>query len=154
MKHEADILQDLHDAIQGRSAASGEVRTAKVSLKPMPATLRQMVDEQAGADPERLPWPERWWTERDSGDYRACRELWAASLLHCLRAALGLESYNDSYLGKGTMVGIGWIGSRDFHMVCALAGLDGSAVEYRLKTVAEDPAALAALMQRPGRRAE
>ncbi len=48
-----------------------------------------------------------------------CRELWLRVLLY---------GVHDADAGRDP----GWIGSRDFHMVCALAGLDGDAVASAL----------------------
>jgi hypothetical protein len=62
----------------------------------------------------------------DSPDQRM-RNLWASVLHEQLKAALDI-----SWTGQGKNLrkadqwrAIGWMGSKDFYMVCALAGLDG-----------------------------
>lgn len=68
-------------------------------------------------------------------DTAACRALWRWVLASGLRDALGLAAAGHD---KASPVAIrnnarAWIGSRDFHMVCALAGEDGSRVEARYR---------------------
>lgn len=105
--------------------------------------------------------------ERDPEDAERCRVLWAAVLVECLVSALEAKLWRLSAPGarrrpfsltQGAPVGEGWIGGRDFHMVCALAGLDGKAVEDalagHLASAAGIDRLLAALGKGPSARAE
>lgn len=76
----------------------------------------------------RMPWPSRWFDTVDPGDVSACRALWACVLASCLKGAIAdacQRADRGNFMGQGGAVSAHWIGSRDFHMVCALAGLDG-----------------------------
>lgn len=61
----------------------------------------------------------------------ACGSLWAAVLHQALKdihdAQTGGPMRSAPY-GGGRQPRPEWVGSRDFHMTCALAGLDGTAV--------------------------
>lgn len=92
--------------------------------------LKTMTDELAAADPDRMPWAESWFDQTDPGEIAACRKLWCSVLLSCIRAALGLEVGVDQRNCKA--IPLSWIGSKDFHIVCALAGFDGTAIADRL----------------------
>lgn len=94
--------------------------------------LRSMLDELAAAQPDREPWPDDWFEYTDSGQIEACRKLWCQVLLSCVRAALNVDGSNDRQNSRP--VPFDWIGSRDFHMICALAGFDGVAVAERLQS--------------------
>lgn len=118
-----------------------------------PPTLRSMLDELAASDPARLPWPDDWITRRDPGDADACRRMWGACLISCLHSVLK-EAMAEFARGpkkprlqrnEGRPVLNGWIGSRDFHMVCALSGLDGVAVEEGVKAALQTNAACEAM---------
>lgn len=111
---------------------------------PPPRPLREMLDELAEADPNRLPWPDDWFAHTDSGQIAACRGLWNSVLLSCIRSVFGALGVGEEQAGNKRLEA-SWIGSRDFHMVCALCGLDGVAVQSRLRRMASDPALIAAL---------
>jgi hypothetical protein len=98
---------------------------------------------------ERLPWPDDWATSRDPADAYRCRAMWCSVLIYCLtsmltellqhRSVFVEERRNQSTLRDGAAVGPGWVGSRDFHMICALAGFDGTAMKERLLRAMETP---------------
>jgi hypothetical protein len=100
--------------------------------------LRAMIEEQVAADARRMPWPESWWERADPADVQACFDLWGYVLSHCLLSAieeiLSLPQPSGQYAYRS--IERGWIGSRDFHIVCSLAGFDGAAVA---EAVARDP---------------
>ena len=70
----------------------------------------------------------------DPGEIRGMRTLWAACLLQGLQEARGAAvalGGCKKHAGASAMVrrqALGWVGSADFHAVCALAGVDGVAV--------------------------
>ncbi|MGZ9812624.1 hypothetical protein ACXN5S_19340 [Pseudoroseicyclus sp. H15] len=96
--------------------------------------LRETALQVAGAAPER----------RDP-----LRALW----LEVLRA--GIADAFRCELGEGNVGASGWLGSRDFHIVASLAGLDGAALMARLSKLLASPeqvrAALAELVPRGAR---
>lgn len=59
---------------------------------------------------------------------RDCRALWAAVLFEMWRVVF--QPHFDTAVGERQQ-SIAWFRSRDMHMVCALAGLDGEAVRDR-----------------------
>lgn len=65
----------------------------------------------------------------------AARALWITVLHIALDEAAGrLRTYHEPEKRERALrEAEGWIGSRDFHMVCALAGLDGAAVLARFR---------------------
>jgi hypothetical protein len=77
----------------------------------------------------------------DQIDLRACRQLWCEVMLIMWRdvfperpvAAYHNIVSNGPPSGAVHRTALLWFGSRDFHMVCALAGLDGSAVLDRFR---------------------
>jgi hypothetical protein len=107
---------------------------------------------------ERLPWPDGWDAARDPADAWRCRMMWCAVVSACvmsmLRAHLSPRAMDrpvrrsDPLHKDGPAVGPGWLGSRDFHMTCALAGLDGAAVEHRLRRAMATPEGTRAMMER------
>lgn len=61
-------------------------------------------------------------------DAVACRHLWAAVLTQCLKDAL--QPQGPSHTKRSdTWRAEAWIGSRDFRMVCDLAGIPAEACE-------------------------
>jgi len=104
----------------------------RIADQPRP-NLRAMIEEQVAADPDRLPWPESWWHTPDSGVANSCRAMWQTALRElladALRDVIGLKPRADVITCSANRA---WLGSRDFHMVCALAGMDGIAVEDRV----------------------
>lgn len=123
------------------------------------AALRGYLAARAGADPARLPWPEDWWDRTDPGHWDACRKLWAFALLKqiedmlivTLRRAAGTErsgQRRDVSSNVGIRTQPEWVGCRDFHMVCALAGLDGEASADALRPAMADPALARAMLDR------
>ena len=139
----AKLLADLEAACGMRSTVP-----APVPVEPLPPRpLREMLDELAASDPERLPWPADWLDVRTSGEVRACRTLWQAVLMSCLRSAMGEITSFDHQSGS-QQVSVSWIGGRDFHLVCALAGFDGDAVASRLAKMRETPEGVAGFLER------
>ncbi|MCB5199037.1 hypothetical protein LGQ03_07275 [Loktanella sp. TSTF-M6] len=110
--------------------------------------LRAMLDELAASDENRMPWPDDWFDGVDPAHVKGCRALWASALLALIRDAFSTPTFNQTQtLGKIRATS-SWIGSRDFHMVCALAGLDSVAVLDRCnRFAAGDEAALLNLMR-------
>ncbi len=98
---------------------------------------------------ERLPWPADWATSRDPADAYRCRAMWCGVLIACLSSAiteflqpraLPEEKHTNRRDLRGeTGIAPRWIGSRDFHMICALAGFDGVAIRERLQRAMETP---------------
>jgi hypothetical protein len=98
---------------------------------------------------ERLPWPDDWAISRDPADAYRCRAMWCGVLIACLTSMLtaylqprtlrGQERRSQSTLRDGPDIGPGFVGSRDFHMICALAGFDGTAMKERLLRAMETP---------------
>ncbi len=68
-----------------------------------------------------------------STEARQLRHLWTCVLAQALRDIFRTASskYGCDDLEHAAVMA--WIGTRDFHQVCALAGLDGRAVHDRLK---------------------
>lgn len=61
------------------------------------------------------------------------QQLWQGVLLQALRDMFRTaRSENGCTAGEG-LAARRWVGSRDFHMVCALAGFDGRRIEQRLR---------------------
>lgn len=156
------VTQLLADLAAARRPEVMPAHIKKEEPAAPPRPLREMLDELAAADPERLPWPDDWLRTKDSGQITACRALWQSVLLSCIRAAF--EEVTDYLrLSKSRLAPVKhekttaelfqstWIGTRDFHMVCALAGLDGSAVQSRLRRIASDAALIAALAGKASR---
>ena len=78
----------------------------------------------------------------DDLDLKSCRRIWCAVLLGEWRAVFIEERPRGGvapWKGRGggrnprDMTALRWFGSRDFHMVCALAGFDGAAVLARFR---------------------
>lgn len=67
-------------------------------------------------------------------DAAHCRSLWAAVLAEQLRLA-SLERPTNFDRDLDIKTARRWIGSKDFHIVCALAGFDGVAVQERLEVL-------------------
>lgn len=110
---------------------------------------------QAVVDPnaDRMPWPDSWFRDGDPADAQACRDLWACVLATCLRGALRDATgrrERGNFLNVNTAVGKGWIGGRDFHIVCALAGLDAAAVRAAVARAARDAHAFERMLNRLG----
>jgi hypothetical protein len=107
--------------------------------------LRAALLRLRDVEPDRAPWPEEWWTRNDPADGVRCQRMWS----ECLRLSLievcdvcckdfDLREAWDAKpaalrRGKRPDVRPSWIGSPDFHEVCALAGLDGEAVAQRAR---------------------
>ena len=109
--------------------------------------IRAMVEEQVAADPARLPWEPEWWRSDELPmQHKRCLLMWQTALrdllADALRDVLGLKPLPNLTTSAGTRA---WLGSRDFHMVCALAGLDGGAVEDRVMAAIATDAGAAAL---------
>lgn len=64
-----------------------------------------------------------------------CRQqqLWQGVLLQALRDMFGTARSEKGCTASQGSLARRWVGSRDFHMVCALAGFDGRRVEARLR---------------------
>jgi hypothetical protein len=136
----AQLLSDLDDvSAQRRAKLAAAAATAKQQDELPPVPLRDMLDELQIAQPDRLEWPDSWFGRVDPGDADACQQLWCAALLTCIRSAVGLLPDDVNGSGHSRPVGSSWIGSRDFHTMCALAGVDGEACVYRLSRLQCDP---------------
>lgn len=72
---------------------------------------------------------------RHEPDAAACAELWCAVLWVSLTDIAEVQRYGTGKrLGNaGRSASVHWVGSRDFRMVCALAGLDADAVEQAVR---------------------
>lgn len=143
-------------------AAAQAARRAPVVTAPQPVPvdappedvpappLRDMLAELQEAQPDRLPWPDDWFDHTDSGQIKACRSIWGAALLACIRHALDASGMTDKRLNAGARVlNVDWFRSRDFHMMCALAGLDGVAMMDRLSDPARRDDIVARLSANP-----
>ncbi len=67
---------------------------------------------------------------------RACRQMWAAVLVQAMRDIFTPSKAERWEVARKRLEhdqALSWLGSADFHKVCALAGLDGSAVEARVR---------------------
>ncbi len=72
------------------------------------------------------------------------RRLWAAVLAENVRLAIRPRRWPSSTLGREKLdrrQSAEWIGSRDFHAVCALAGFDGEYVMRLISVRLANPAA-------------
>jgi len=95
--------------------------------------VRAKVTAGQGDRVERAPWPDRWWGAFDSADAAACRALWGEALRLLL-----IDAFRD--VAGTSRASVSWVGGRDFHMMAALAGLDGTALADRLAPALKDPA--------------
>lgn len=77
-------------------------------------------------------------------DLKSCRRIWCAVLLSEWRAVFLADRPRGGVApirgrrgraGHPDMAALRWFGSRDFHMVCALAGFDGMAVLDRFQAL-------------------
>jgi hypothetical protein len=64
---------------------------------------------------------------------RAARQLWLSVLVQACRDIFRTAASKYGCDLAEHRAAIAWIGSRDFHRVCALAGMDGAATAARLK---------------------
>lgn len=88
----------------------------------------------------RMPWPVDWNVRSDVTDYGACRRMWSAALLCCLRDVfVGTNAHEKRHVGIGNRVSRSWVGSVDFMMMCQLAGLNPEAVRDRMRNIENDP---------------
>jgi hypothetical protein len=113
--------------------------------EPPPRPLRVMLDELARHDPDRMPWPDDWLTRREVPDVRACLALWGEALRRMLLSACDTVVRHHM---EPSGVGSGWVGSRDFHEVCALAGLNGVAIEEKVRPLLQSAESAKALRDR------
>jgi hypothetical protein len=106
---------------------------------------------------ERLPWPDDWVTSRDPADHYRCQMMWCSVLSQCVASMLNRflqprtvtrdERRSQALYKDGPVVSTDWLGSRDFHMICALAGFDGVAVCERLTRAMETPQGARAVLE-------
>jgi hypothetical protein len=106
---------------------------------------------------DRLPWPDDWVTSRDPADYYRCHMMWCSVLSQCVASMLNVflqprtvtrdERRSHALYKDGPVVSTDWLGSRDFHMICALAGFDGVAVFERLTRAMETPQSARAVLE-------
>lgn len=61
---------------------------------------------------------------------RACQNLWVAVLVQAMRDLFLTASENATLNRQRART---WVKTRDFHMVCALAGLDGEYIARQLE---------------------
>ncbi|PHP28015.1 hypothetical protein [Limimaricola cinnabarinus] len=144
----SDILADLA-ALDGKrrqpspqiasEAGDGPRRSLQLQIE----ARVEAANRKATCETERrMPWPEHWWAGTDSADVARCRTLWQEVLRQCLMSAI------DVHLGapiKANDATPAWIGSRDFAMVCDLAGFEPSAVAERLLARLREPNGAVAL---------
>lgn len=128
-------------------------------MAPPGAGLRQEAEARVKASAEMdggpvEPWPDRWWNQNDRADAQACRSLWSAVLMTCIAGAIHDRWGGGLYPSAYGRVEASWLDSRDFHAVCALAGLDGVAVRDRVAAVMGDELAARAMMNRLLNRSE
>lgn len=64
---------------------------------------------------------------------RGHRQLWQSVLLQAARDILRTATSKYGCDEVDHRAALAWVGTRDFHQVCALAGMDGSAVASRLQ---------------------
>lgn len=67
----------------------------------------------------------------DAPEPSACRKMWSNALMLLLDDALGLAEGPQWRLKMAQS--LNWIGTADFHEVCALAGVDGQATAERFR---------------------
>lgn len=135
----ADALRDFIDGVDADRVAAAPAPAPAAA--PQYESIRDICDARAiehGDDPHFVPWPDSWFTENDVGDARACKELFGEVLLVGLRDVLtGEFSAARAKLAGKCRVSDSWVGTRDFHTVCALAGIDGLALAQRLANPAQ-----------------
>jgi len=121
-------------AARGQDKANGYAWASKRDLKwpPIPGHIDYHGPRKPAADLPPLP-P----IVPDQLDIRACRELWAEVLLGLWRDVFPedrVATRHPTYEGaRRAQIAAQWFGSKDFFMVCALAGFDGSAVMDRFR---------------------
>lgn len=80
-------------------------------------------------------------------DAEACRQVWLSVLSQVMRDLFAPSGNNEPVYRGATGRALlrreaeSWIGSRDFYRVCALAGLDGTKVEARVRARLAEQAA-------------
>ncbi|SHF67052.1 hypothetical protein SAMN05444339_11017 [Loktanella atrilutea] len=112
----------------------------RAMLADLQAAMPELPVGAPGWEATRPAWPDSWFNNHDPGDVVACRRLWASALLACIRDRIHEMTVHEERRFGAARVGAGWIGSRDFHEMCALADVDGVAVAERLARIDEDPA--------------
>lgn len=96
-----------------------------------------------GVEPvTREPWPASWFAVNDPADAYRCQQMWGEALRLLLidvckdvQAVFERQAVWDAMRTKHGLRPIirpSWVTSADFHLVCALAGLDGEAVADRV----------------------
>lgn len=106
------------------------------------AELRELAASAPGDDPNesRLPWPDDWFDTSSPYQWKRCRDLWAAVLISCLKSML-VGSGKAGHLGAPGVISDGWIDTRDFVLVCTLAGAEASAVRRVVRAALPNQAA-------------
>lgn len=129
-----EALQDIL-GLRARSDRLGDVakapRTQRVLSDGTPdgrQSLQDFIDQRDGNNPEALAWPDGWAAGRDPAEVRACQRLWITVLLSVLRDVLCVTTKDAARNGHYQRTDDSYLRSRDFHTVCALAGVDGTAV--------------------------
>lgn len=61
------------------------------------------------------------------------RNVWVAAVAQAVRDIFRTAKSRDGCNDQEHHRAVAWIGTRDFHKTCALAGLDGVAVEQKLR---------------------
>ena len=64
---------------------------------------------------------------------RALQYLWLCVVAQALRDIFRTAASRDGCSDQEHAAALAWIGRRDFHQVCAMAGLDGPAVAQRIR---------------------
>lgn len=143
----ADVLKDLR-AVMSEITLPSAAMVAPVQRREQPAeedgprpSLRAMLAELEKAQPDRAPWPEGWLDHHDSADGYRCRALWGEVLRFSLADICLEASKRHRRRNVGPPTTFGWLGTRDFRMVCDLAGLDAAAIEQRVRPMLATPEA-------------
>ncbi len=129
-------------AKQARAAAGG-VRTRR-------ETLREFLASARAADPDRPDWPDWWLDETDSLHAGRSRGMWQSVLFVGLCDVCDEARANFAAIAKGRRQErpLPWLGTADFHQVCALAGFDGTAVADRARRALATPEGAMAMRAR------
>lgn len=134
----ADFLAlDATDPTRNAGALLPDDRADDKSTAPDPfrrltmAELRDYHLSVLRAEPDRADWGDAWFTDTDPGDVAAMRAMWGSVLISCLRGWLELDCEN--YKIGANSIPIGWVGSRDFHDICDMVGINGTALAERLE---------------------
>jgi hypothetical protein len=123
-----DILAAL-DALDAAARRPVPAPVPEPDCEPRRESLRAFVARVA--HPDRMAWPESWLRQTDSLDGWRCRTLWQDVLRVSLIDAC--DEVLKAFRKRRPQRPVSWVGTADFHKVCALAGFDGEAVAERTR---------------------